>query len=124
MPTDEVQISDLISPSQGYVPLAELLNNIGTLLMFAIDDKTRTVAMLTSSVLFRTFLLGAGVLLLSCIPVLFMTDQIYAIHSTMIDIPRPEYNAILFTYLADMKVLLLTFFLFPAIAIRWALKGA
>jgi hypothetical protein len=45
------------------------------------------------------------------------------VHSTLIDIPRPEYNALLFSYLANMKVLLLTIFLSPAIAIRWALKG-
>ena len=92
--------------------------------MIAIDDKTRAEAMLISSVLFRAFLLGFGLLILSCIPILFLTDQIYAIHSSMMDISRPEYNALLFTWLGDMKMLLLVFFLLPAIAIRWALKKA
>ena len=90
--------------------------------MITIEDKTRSAAMLMSSVLFRAFILGTGVMILSCIPVLFMTDEIYAVHSTMMDIPRTEYNTILFTYLADMKLMLLTFFLLPAIAIRWALR--
>ena len=92
--------------------------------MIAIDDKTRSTAMLMSSVLLRTFLLGFGLLFLSCIPVLFLTDQIYAVHSSMLDIPRPEYNALLFSWLGNMKLLLLIVFLLPAIAIRWALKKA
>ncbi len=92
--------------------------------MISIDDKTRSAAMLISSVLFRAFFLGWGLLILSCIPGLFLTDQLYAVHSNMIAIPRPEYNAILFSWLGDMKLLLLIFFLMPAIAVRWALKKA
>ena len=92
--------------------------------MIAIEDKTRSAAMLVSSVLFRTFFLGWGLLFLSCIPVLLMTDQIYALHNSIIEIPRPEYNALLFGWLGSMKLLLLIFFLLPAIAIRWALKKA
>ena len=75
-------------------------------------------------VLFRAFLLGWGLLFISCIPVLFLTDQIYAVHSSMLDIPRPEYNALLFSWLGDMKLLPVVFFLLPAIAIGWALKKA
>ena len=92
--------------------------------MSTFDDKTRSAAMLISSVLFRACLLGFGLLFLSCIPVLFLTDQIYAVHNSMIEIPRPEYNALLFGWLGDMKLLLLIFFLSPAIAIRWALSKA
>ncbi len=92
--------------------------------MIAIDDNTRSAAMLISSVLFRAFLLGLGLLILSCIPVLLMTDQIYAVHTSMIAVPRPEYNALLFGWLGDLKLLALVFFLLPAIAIRWALKKA
>ena len=92
--------------------------------MIAIDDKTRSTALLIASVLFRAFLLGIGLLILGCIPVLFLTDQVYAVHSSMIDIPRPEYNALLFGWLGNMKLLLLIFFLLPAVAIRWALKKA
>lgn len=89
--------------------------------MIAIDDKTRSTAILISNVLFRAFFLGCGLLILTTIPVLLLTDEIYAIHSEMIDIPRPEYNALLFYYLAHMKVLVLILFLVPAVAIRWAL---
>ena len=92
--------------------------------MIAIDDKTRSVAMLISSVLFRAFLLGFGLMIFSGIPVLFVTDEIYAIHSRMIDISRPEYNALVLGWLGNMKLLLLMVFLLPAIAIRWALKQA
>ena len=92
--------------------------------MIAIDDKTRSVAMLISSVLLRACLLGFGLLILTGIPILFLTDQVYAVHSSIIDIPRPEYNTLLFSWLAYMKLLLLIFFLLPAIAIRWALKKA
>ena len=91
--------------------------------MIVIDKKTRSTAMLMSSVLFRSFLLGSGLLLLTCLPVLLLTDEIYALHSGMIDIPRPDYNTLLFGWLGNMKLLLLIFFLVPAIAIRWALKN-
>jgi len=92
--------------------------------MTTIDDGTRAAAMLMSSVLFRAFLIGCGLLLLSSTAILLLTDDVYAIHNSMIKIPRPQYNALLFTWLGDMKMLLLVFFLFPAIAIRWALKKA
>ena len=47
----------------------------------------------------------------------------YAVRSSMIDIPRPDYNALLFALLGDIRMLLLVFFLLPAIAIRWALRS-
>ena len=90
--------------------------------MIAIDNKTRAMGLLISSVLFRTCLLGFGLLILSCIPVFFFTDWCYAVHSWMLDIPRPEYNALLFSWLGNTKQLLLVFFLLPAVAIRWTLK--
>jgi hypothetical protein len=90
--------------------------------MHATHDDTRSTAMLISNVLFRTFLLGFGLFCLSTIPLLLLTDQIYAIHNSMIAIPRPAYNAILFEWMANMKMVLATFFLLPAIGIRWALK--
>ena len=90
--------------------------------MTAIDDKSRTTALFISSVMFRAFLLGFGLLLLACIPVFALTDQIYAVHSSMIEIPRPQYNALLFASLGNMKLLLFVFLLLPACAIRWALR--
>ena len=80
--------------------------------------------MLVSSVLFRAFFLGWGLLILSSIPMLFMTDELYTLHSSMIDIPRPEYGLLLFSWLGYMKLIVLLLFLVPAIAIRWALKKA
>ena len=92
--------------------------------MNAIDDKTQSAAMLISSVLFRACLLGFGLLIIASIPILLLTDQIYAVHSSIIDIPRPEYNALLFGWLGYMKMLVIVLFLLPAIAIRWALNKA
>ena len=80
--------------------------------------------MLVSSVLLRAFAIGACLLAISCVPVLFMTDQIYGIHNAMIEIPRPEYNAILFSWLGNLKLLLIVFLLLPSISIRWALKAS
>jgi hypothetical protein len=90
--------------------------------MTAIDDKTRSTAMLISSVLFRATLTGFGLLIISCIPILFLTDQLHAIHNSMIGIPRDQYNALLFNWLGNMKMLVIVLFLLPAISIRWALK--
>ena len=90
--------------------------------MTTIDDKTRATAMLISSVLFRATLIGFGVLLISCIPMLLLTDQIHEIHNSMIEIPREEYNALIFAWLGNMKILVIVLFLLPAIAIRWTLK--
>ena len=90
--------------------------------MNEVDDKTRSTALLISNVLFRAFLLGFGLLCLSTIPLLLLTDQIYAIHSRMIDIPRPMYNVLLFEWLGNMKMLLVMLFLLPAVGIRWTLK--
>jgi hypothetical protein len=92
--------------------------------MNAIDNKTRDTAMFVSNILFRATVLGFVLLGISCIPILGMTDAIYAVHSSIIEIPRSEYNAILFTWIGNMKILVLVVFLLPAIAIRWALKAA
>ena len=90
--------------------------------MITIDEKTRATAMLISSVLFRATLIGFGLLIISCIPLLFLTDQVHTIHNSMIEIPRDQYNALLFNWLGNMKMLVIVLFLLPAISIRWALK--
>jgi hypothetical protein len=92
--------------------------------MAAIDDKTRATALFVSSALFRATLAGFVLLLLFALPVLFMTDQMYAIHSCLMDIPRAGYDELLFAFMGDMKLLILVVLLLPAIGIRWALKKA
>jgi hypothetical protein len=92
--------------------------------MNTIDEKTRSVAMLISNVLFRAALLGFGLVALTSIPVLLMTDQIYALHNSIIAIARPDYNVLMFGWLGTMKLAVLVLFLTPAIAIRWSLKKA
>ena len=90
--------------------------------MTAIDETTQGTAMFISSELFRATLIGFVLLIITCIPILFLTDQMYAIHSSMIEIPRDQYNALLFTWLGNMKMLIIVLLLLPAIGIRWALK--
>ena len=90
--------------------------------MPTIDDRTRATAMLISSVLFRAALAGFVLLVFISIPILFLTDHVYAIHSSMMEMPRDQYNLLLFTWLGDMKMLLIVLLLLPAIGIRWALK--
>ena len=87
------------------------------------DDTCRATALLISSVLLRTCLIGFVLLGFSSIIILTFTDRIYAFHSGLIDIPRPQYNALLFDWLGQMKLLLMVFFLLPGIAIRWSLKA-
>lgn len=92
--------------------------------MIAIDDKTRSAAMFVSSVLFRAFILGIGLLVLGGISGLLLVDQIYPVISNLFDMPLPEFRAILISASFLMRTLLFTLFLVPAIAIRWALKEA
>ena len=92
--------------------------------MIAIDDKTRSAAMFLSSVLFRAFLLGSGLLLLFGLPSMFLPNEVYATASNMDDLPLPEYKVILFGSMMIFKTLVIAFFLVPAVAIRWAVKLA
>jgi len=92
--------------------------------MIAIDDKTRSVAMLISSVLFRSFVIGLGLLIFAAIAFAALTDEIFSLHRNFLDIPRLEFDSILLRLLLHMRLLLFVFFLIPAIAIRWALRKA
>ena len=90
--------------------------------MTTIDDKTRATAILISSVLFRATLIGFVLLILFAIPVLFLTEQMYAVHNSMIEIEPAEHGVLMFTWLGNMKMLVIVLLLLPAIGIRWALK--
>ncbi len=92
--------------------------------MTAIDDKTRATTMFISSVLFRAALTGFGLLIIMCIPILFLTDQMHAIHNSIIEMPPGQYNVLMFTWLGNMKMLVIVLLLLPAIGIRWVLKKA
>ena len=92
--------------------------------MNAIDNKTRDTAILISGVLLRTTLLGFVLLGISAAVLFGMLDGIYALHSNFIEIPRSDYNVMIFNWLGNMKLALIVFFLLPAIAIRWSLRNA
>lgn len=89
-----------------------------------IDDRTRSSALLVSSVLFRSFAIGIAVLILGSVALVVLLEPVYDLHRIFFETPRPEFSAILLTGLLQMRMLLFVFFLFPAIAIRWALKTA
>ena len=91
--------------------------------MTAMDDKTRATAMFISSVLFRATLIGFVLLILFAIPVLFLTEQMYTIHNSMIEIEPAEHRVLLFTWMGNMKMLIFVVLLLPAIGIRWALRA-
>ena len=91
--------------------------------MTAIDEKTRATAMLISGALFRATVVGFGLLIVTCIPVTFLTDWLHKFHDRMIEIPRAEYNVLLFTWLGNMEMLVIVLFLLPAIGIRWAVNA-
>ena len=92
--------------------------------MTEIDDKTRATTLFLSTVLFRAFWVGAGLLAVMSFLTLALLDPMYEVHSYLIEIPQPEYNVLIFDFLGDMKVLILVLFLVPACAIRWTLKAS
>ena len=91
--------------------------------MTAIDDRTRATALFVSDVLFRATAVGFGLLLVSSLFAIAMLDTIYGIHNSLFEVSRSDYNGLIFSFLANMKVLVLVFLLSPACAIRWALRG-
>lgn len=72
-------------------------------------------------VLYRSAAIGFALMILSAVPVLLLTDQVYAIHNWLIAIERPAYNLMMFRLLGEMKILVLVFFLIPAMGLHWTL---
>ena len=63
---------------------------------------------------------GIGfVLLLGFLPFLFMTEQIYAYHNSIVPMERLTYNALMFRIVAEMKILIIVFLLLPAVGLHW-----
>ncbi len=65
--------------------------------------------------------LCGGMLLLLSIPWLFLNDLAYALHNSFIPLDRPTYNALMFLILAELKLFIFVFLLFPAIGLHIAL---
>lgn len=92
--------------------------------MPTIDEKTHATAILISNILFRAALIGMALLLLACIPLFLLTDQAYAFHNSFVEMPREQYNSLVFQWLGNLKILVIVLFLVPAIAIRWSLRAS
>lgn len=88
------------------------------------DKQKQATGWLVVGVLYRSAAIGFAVMTLSAVPVLLLTDQIYAIHNWLIAIERPAYNLMMFRLLGEMKILVLVFFLIPAIGLHWTLAKA
>ena len=60
-------------------------------------------------------------LLLGFLPFLFITDQTYAYHNSIVPMERLTYKPLMFRILAEMKVLIIVFLILPAVGLHWTL---
>ncbi len=65
--------------------------------------------------------LSGGILLLLSIPWLFLNDQAYGLHNSLIPLERPTYNALMFLIISELKLFIIVFLLLPAIGLHIAL---
>ncbi len=84
------------------------------------DNEKLELLWLITKALYRASLAGFLLMIVS-LPLLFMTDQIYALHNSIISLERPTYNALIFGFFAALKILILVFLLLPAIGLHWTI---
>jgi hypothetical protein len=85
-----------------------------------VNDEKLEFLWLIVKALYRASGIGF-VLLLSFLPFLFMTDQTYAYHNSIIPMERLTYNALMFRIFAEMKIVIIVLLLLPAIGLHWTL---
>lgn len=84
-------------------------------------DQDRERGWLLVGTLYRSAVIGFAFMILSAVPVLFFTDEVYAIHNSFMSMERNAYNLMMFRLLGEMKILVLIFFLVPAMGLHWTL---
>ena len=90
-----------------------------------ISDSTRQNLEVVSGILIRVFLYGLGLLLLAGLPIMLLGDQVYAVHHTFFAaMSKEQHGMLMFSWLGNLKLLLIMFFLLPWLAIRSMLKQA
>jgi hypothetical protein len=95
-------------------------SSVGDGFMNQRDEKKLEVLEVIVKGLYWASLCG-GILLLLSIPWLFLNDLSYALHNSFIPLDRPTYNALMFLILAELKLFIFVFLLFPAIGLHIAL---
>ena len=87
-----------------------------------LNENTRATVELVGDILFRGLVVGFVFLMIVGLPVLFLDEPIYSIHSLFMDVSKADHVLMMVTWLGNVKALLFVFFLIPWLAIRWTLK--
>ena len=75
-------------------------------------------------ILFKSLIIGGGILVYSTIMVTFLSDWAYSIHSLIFDISRANFDMIIYAFLGFFKMAWLVLFVIPYFAIIWSEKSA
>jgi len=87
-----------------------------------VNDKKLESPWLIVKALYRASGIGF-VLLVAFLPFLFITDQTYTYHNSIVPMDRLTYNALMFLIFAEMKILIIVFLLLPAVGLHWTLAN-
>lgn len=87
-----------------------------------LNEDTRATVELVGDILFHGLVVGFVFLIVVGLPILFLEDPIYSVHSLFMDVPKADHTLMMVTWLGNVKALLFVFFLIPWLAIRWTLK--
>ncbi len=82
------------------------------------DAGTPITLEVLGDVLFRGFLVGFAFLLLCFLAFVFFHEPIYTLHSAIFDITREAHTALIYEWIGNMKLLIISLFLIPWIAVR------
>ena len=85
-----------------------------------VNDEKLDLLWLIVKALYRASGIGFA-LLLGFLPFLFITDQTYAYHNSIVPMERLTYNALMFRIFAEMKIVIIVFLLLPAVGLHWTL---
>lgn len=89
----------------------------------SLSEKTTQFLDAVAAILLRCFIMTVSALLFVWIVIAIAGDGIYKIHNLWFDLPRPEYDKLLFAGLMFMKILNVTFFMIPYVAIKHYLRN-
>jgi hypothetical protein len=87
-------------------------------------ENIRATVELVGDILFRAFVVGYVFLIVVGLPLLFLEDQVYSIHTLFMEMSKADHTLMMLTWMGNVKSLLFVFLLFPWLAIRWTLKKA
>jgi len=88
-----------------------------------ISKDAREVLDALACTMIRCFAVSVILLLLWFVLYLLGGDLFHSIHSKWFDISRHEFELIYYSAIGFVKVLSITLFLIPYVAIRWVLRG-